>query len=288
MNSVSSSGPEFGVDLYWLPLGAGGHFVRFNGRLYEALVAACEGRPRRDLYHSALEVRVPEAALSSNPRRSARAMATIAASSARAPWEADCWGAFVSSATSCVAGATATSLTIRSGRQPDLPRTDPRVAERARSGAATAPARLGPGRARRRRDVELELDHRLAARRTDLDMQRSGPRSAAVRLAGTPASSSPNDSRQLLDTSGRHLLLFLDAADFFARGSTYRRRGPSRIATLATPKSLGLDFSQEEARCAQKGLGQAPAGPPPPARDDARDDGRAWSLARRSSSARWE
>ena len=27
------------VDLYWLPLGAGGHFVRLNGRLYEALAA---------------------------------------------------------------------------------------------------------------------------------------------------------------------------------------------------------------------------------------------------------
>ncbi|HEX6229829.1 MAG TPA: hypothetical protein VFZ41_10265 [Solirubrobacterales bacterium] len=25
------------VDLYWLPLGAGGHFVRLNGRIYEAL-----------------------------------------------------------------------------------------------------------------------------------------------------------------------------------------------------------------------------------------------------------
>jgi hypothetical protein len=49
-----------GVDLYWLPLGAGGHFVRLNGRLYEA-VAARHGRRRVcDLYHSALEVRVPE------------------------------------------------------------------------------------------------------------------------------------------------------------------------------------------------------------------------------------
>ena len=27
------------VDLYWLPLGAGGHFVRLNGRIYEALAA---------------------------------------------------------------------------------------------------------------------------------------------------------------------------------------------------------------------------------------------------------
>jgi hypothetical protein len=50
-----------GVDLYWLPLGAGGHFVRLNGRLYEAVKARLERRDACDLYHSALEVRVPEA-----------------------------------------------------------------------------------------------------------------------------------------------------------------------------------------------------------------------------------
>ena len=48
------------VDLYWLPLGAGGWFVRLNGKAYEALVAARERRPRADLYHSALIVSVPE------------------------------------------------------------------------------------------------------------------------------------------------------------------------------------------------------------------------------------
>jgi hypothetical protein len=48
-----------GVDLYWLPLGAGGHFVRMNGRMYEAFAAWQERRPRVDLYHSALVVRVP-------------------------------------------------------------------------------------------------------------------------------------------------------------------------------------------------------------------------------------
>jgi hypothetical protein len=48
------------VDLYWLPLGAGGHFVRWNGKVYERLAARRAGRPRCDLYHSALEVRVPE------------------------------------------------------------------------------------------------------------------------------------------------------------------------------------------------------------------------------------
>ena len=48
------------IDLYWLPLGAGGHFVRLNGRLYEAVAARLGRRPVCDLYHSALEVRVPE------------------------------------------------------------------------------------------------------------------------------------------------------------------------------------------------------------------------------------
>jgi hypothetical protein len=48
------------VDLYWLPLGAGGHFVRLNGRVFEAVVAQLERRRPLDLYHSALEVLVPE------------------------------------------------------------------------------------------------------------------------------------------------------------------------------------------------------------------------------------
>lgn len=48
------------VDLYWLPLGAGGHSVRWNGRIFEWVVALVERRARCDLYHSALEVRVPD------------------------------------------------------------------------------------------------------------------------------------------------------------------------------------------------------------------------------------
>jgi hypothetical protein len=49
-----------GIDLYWLPLGAGGHFVRLNGRMYEAIAARLAHRTPRDLYHSALEVRTPD------------------------------------------------------------------------------------------------------------------------------------------------------------------------------------------------------------------------------------
>jgi hypothetical protein len=48
------------IDLYWLPLGAGGHVVRRNGEVYEAVAARLGRRPRCDLYHSALQVRVPE------------------------------------------------------------------------------------------------------------------------------------------------------------------------------------------------------------------------------------
>jgi hypothetical protein len=48
------------VDLYWLPLGAGGHVVKVCGRIYEALAARVERRPAVDLYHSALQIHVPE------------------------------------------------------------------------------------------------------------------------------------------------------------------------------------------------------------------------------------
>jgi hypothetical protein len=44
------------MDLYWLPLGAGGRFVRLNGRIYESGKAFRQRRRPLDLYHSALEV----------------------------------------------------------------------------------------------------------------------------------------------------------------------------------------------------------------------------------------
>ncbi len=51
---------EHAVDLYWIPLGSGAHVVRLSGRAFEGLSAAVARRPRCDLYHSALEVVVPE------------------------------------------------------------------------------------------------------------------------------------------------------------------------------------------------------------------------------------
>lgn len=45
------------IDLYWIPLGAGGAAaVRVSGRVYEWLQARRQHRQRFDLYHTALEV----------------------------------------------------------------------------------------------------------------------------------------------------------------------------------------------------------------------------------------
>ena len=51
---------KVGIDLYWIPLGAGGYFVRLYGRIYEEIEARLQMRPVYELYHSALQVFVPE------------------------------------------------------------------------------------------------------------------------------------------------------------------------------------------------------------------------------------
>jgi hypothetical protein len=48
------------VDLSWIPLGAGAHVVRLSGKVYEAATALLDRRSRCALYHSALEVVVPD------------------------------------------------------------------------------------------------------------------------------------------------------------------------------------------------------------------------------------
>jgi hypothetical protein len=50
---------QAGIELYWLPLGAGGWFVRLNGRIWETIQALWQRRRPLDLYHTALVVRVP-------------------------------------------------------------------------------------------------------------------------------------------------------------------------------------------------------------------------------------
>ena len=52
--------PATAVDLFWIPLGSGNHWVRLNGKVFEAASAFLERRSRCDLYHTALEVAVPD------------------------------------------------------------------------------------------------------------------------------------------------------------------------------------------------------------------------------------
>lgn len=60
IDRIHRSPSEAAIDLYWLPLGAGGWFVQLNGRIYEAIQARLQRRRPLHLFHSALEVRVPE------------------------------------------------------------------------------------------------------------------------------------------------------------------------------------------------------------------------------------
>lgn len=48
------------VSIWWIPLGAGGRFVAFNGRMYERWCAWREHRSPAPLFHAALEIKVPE------------------------------------------------------------------------------------------------------------------------------------------------------------------------------------------------------------------------------------
>jgi hypothetical protein len=52
-------GATAAVDLYWIPLGAGGHSVRVNGIVYEHISSLIDRRPRREIYHAALDVLAP-------------------------------------------------------------------------------------------------------------------------------------------------------------------------------------------------------------------------------------
>ena len=83
---TSTSAPA-AVDLYWIPLGAGGHVVRLSGKIFEATKASLEHRPQCALYHTALEVTSPTAGSSSSPRRSPITADETVAWSPRDRWD---------------------------------------------------------------------------------------------------------------------------------------------------------------------------------------------------------
>lgn len=58
--ATSNTSIRPGLNLYWIPLGAGHHVVRISGKIYEALSALAQGRRRCPLFHSALVATTPE------------------------------------------------------------------------------------------------------------------------------------------------------------------------------------------------------------------------------------
>lgn len=61
LRSLEADPVRAAVDLFWLPLGAGGYSVRLNGRAFEAVAAKMQRRRACALYHSALVVRLDDA-----------------------------------------------------------------------------------------------------------------------------------------------------------------------------------------------------------------------------------
>ena len=128
------------VDLYWIPLGAGGHCVRFSGKAFEALAAACARRARCDLYHAALIVSLDGARYTvelapawggSRPDRGVVGSGPVG-SRLLARWrlfryELRCWR-----------GGTIPDLSYAVGGRQSLT-TDPVVARRLLASAATVP-----------------------------------------------------------------------------------------------------------------------------------------------------
>jgi hypothetical protein len=128
------------VDLYWIPLGAGGRSVRFNGRIFEAIEAACQRRRRCDLYHSVLVVELDgdryaiEVAPSPNADEASRGVvATGAVGSRYIGWmrlfryEVRCWrGGLIPDLAEAVGGPRRLTGDRRAARRVvDLVRTVP-------------------------------------------------------------------------------------------------------------------------------------------------------------------
>jgi hypothetical protein len=154
------------VNLYWLPLGAGGHFVRFNGRVFEAAMALIHHRPIYDLYHSALEVGVPEGrfVIEQTPVPDSRGAArgVVAGGAVGSRW-AGGMRLFRYEVRRWRDGVIADIA--EAVKSPVLLSTDGALCTPGApcSGVRARPC-LGPRSVRHRRDVELEFDHRVDTR----------------------------------------------------------------------------------------------------------------------------
>jgi hypothetical protein len=176
---MKSSG-DSGIDIYWLPVGAGGHSVRLNGRVFESLAARPAHHRPLDLYHAALEVHLDGARytieMTPIPDGNGAARGVVGEGPVgsrllrRLRWfryELRCWRDGI---IADVAEAVASPQRISDGGI---------AAKRLLELVPHIPKAVwGSRRASWRRDVELELGCRLAARPR---RRRCRPRSSAER-----------------------------------------------------------------------------------------------------------
>ena len=156
------------IELWWLPLGADGWFVRLNGHVYEAVHALRERRRPLDLYHSALVVQVPEGRfvvencwpIPDGEGARARGVAVEGPVASERigrfrafRYEVRCWrdGTIADAAAAVASPQVVSRDPVRARRLLELVGELPRPV-------------WGARRARDRGDVELQLGDRLAAR----------------------------------------------------------------------------------------------------------------------------
>ena len=181
-SGIPNGREDAAVDLYWLPLGAGGRSVRLNGRVFEAVAARLDGRRACDLYHSALVVRVPEG--------------RFVIEQAPIPDGDGAERGVVAEGPSGTAGRAPPAVPLRGAtlarrRHPRRRRSrrEPAAADTGRTPARDASSTwrrspdpgLGSRRARRRRDVELELAGRMADRPQPASMPLDPPPAGRAR-----------------------------------------------------------------------------------------------------------
>lgn len=170
-----------GLELFWLPLGAGGHSVRVNGKVYEALLARAQRRASRDLYHAALVAELPDGhPLSrSGPSGTGSPAPPIAARWCRARSACVRWAvAVVPLRGAALAGRSHPGPRVRRGRPASSHRRRGRRTTCPRRRDRRAGADLGPRRARARGDVELQLRHTWVLVRAGLDPSEVQPPSS--------------------------------------------------------------------------------------------------------------
>jgi hypothetical protein len=188
--------PQAGVELYWLPLGAGGWFVKLNGRIWEAIQARRERRRPSALYHTALVVHLPEGHVvvencwpipnADGPSRGVLVgrpgVQPLAGSLAGVPLRGP-----------LLAGRDHRRRRPGGGQPPAPERRPGGDWSPARAGGFPAQPAAGPRRARDGQHVELQLGDRLAAG-PQWPPDQADPASgrwAGPRLAGRPRGGAP-------------------------------------------------------------------------------------------------